>query len=524
MWEHVCASFAAQGPGGSVMWLLSAGAPANWLRSEVSLMQLTAAELKLVCKRLIECGFDLPHGTTTNMTKKQAAPRIVAEATRQRAIAGLGGTPAVAAGALAPLAVRQAPPPQQAAAAARAGAAARAQQQREFVLKMGIAADISAFLAEKAERVSAGLAGGAGAGGPGALTGGAGAAVAAARSAAALPGAGAGAGAVRHKASAAAHASSSSSSSNLAAAAAVAQPHQGWAATVDLPFQNVLLAPLPVAKELSAAAAMQGRSEDEAKVEPPSWGSLQPMNVAEQQGVAYLSRLGFSKHKSLETLRRSGGQLSSAEQRLYEELRDLQDASLMDQIALDSEKTGKVDEVRAEREAKARLVITDVLGEGAFDRSLLLDSKIGVPALREAVRIDRGVLDLSEMRECCIRLLVLEGKSVQWYGLGACSYIYELALRLHAKRTGLDEQDISAEEKHLERILYNMPAKSGDMPQDFLLALERWPTHTLKSMSGTSFVAHAKLSDIKVRDDSVQVLPDEPARKKLRAEDVIDLS
>ncbi len=310
----------------------------------------------------------------------------------------------------------------------------------------------------------------------------------------------------------------------MAAAAAAAQPHQGWAATVNLPFQNVLLAPLPVAKELSAAAARQGRSEDEAKDEPPSWGSLLPMNAAEQQGVAYLSRLGFSKHKSLETLRSSGGKVSSAEQRLYEELRDLQDASLMDQIALDSEKTGKVDEVRAEREAKARLVITDVLGEGAFERSLLLDSKIGVPALREAVRIDRGVLDLSDMRECCIRLLVLEGKSVQWYGLGACSYMYELALRLHAKGAGLDEQDISAEEKRLERILYNMPAKSGDMPQDFLLALERWPTHTLKSMSGTSFVAHAKLSDIKVRDDSVQVLPDEPARKKLRAEDVVDLS
>jgi hypothetical protein len=329
-------------------------------------------------------------------------------------------------------------------------------------------------------------------------------------------------GAARHQASAPAHASSSSSSSSLAAAAA--QAHQGWAATVNLPFQNVLLAPLPVAKEVSAAAARQGRSEDEAKDEPPSWGSLQPMSVVEQQGVAYLSRLGFSKHKSLETLRSSGGQVLSAEQRLYEELRDLQDASLMDKIALDSEKTGKVDEVRAEREAKARLVITDVLGEGAFERSLLLDSKIGVPALREAVRLDRGVMDLSDMRECCIRLLVLEGKSVQWYGLGACSYMYELALRLHAKRAGLDEQDISAEEKRLECILYNMPAKSGDMPQDFLLALERWPTHTLKSMSGTSFVAHAKLSDIKVRDDSVQVLPDEPARKKLRAEDVVDLS
>mmetsp|Transcript_1943 Transcript_1943/g.4979 ORF Transcript_1943/g.4979 Transcript_1943/m.4979 type:complete len:295 (+) Transcript_1943:1-885(+) len=259
---------------------------------------------------------------------------------------------------------------------------------------------------------------------------------------------------------------------------------------IDPPLENVLLDPSGLFSH------DEPRDGEEAKAEPATWDSLQPVSESESQALAELSRLGFSRKKVLETLRDCSGNHFAARSMLTQELRDLQEAKLMDDVALSSEATGANDRRRADQDESLRLNYSDVLADGSFDRSMFLDKQLGLAAFRKAMEVEvDGVFDLSQadLREQCIKLLVLEGKAIKWYGLNACPYMYQLIGRL---KDSFSEGTVEEEILRLNQVLFSLPEKSGDMPVEFLSALAEMPLAKLKTMCSTAFLATASLENI----------------------------
>jgi len=233
------------------------------------------------------------------------------------------------------------------------------------------------------------------------------------------------------------------------------------------------------------------RSNEETKEEPETWEQLQPMSAFERENVEKLHRLGFSMKKALKTFRDNGLSYSRAYEALFVDLRDLQEARFMDQARLESQTTQQADEERNKKEEELKLHYTDVLENNSFPRSLLLHTNLGVPALLEVVRIEKepGVIDMSEpeFREAIIKLLVMEAKCVQWYGPSAYPYIYKISCKMKQIKD-ISVTHVLQELSNLERQLYVMPEKAGQLPPAFLKAFEETPIKELVGKCTTSFL------------------------------------
>jgi len=239
---------------------------------------------------------------------------------------------------------------------------------------------------------------------------------------------------------------------------------------------------------------------DETKSEPKSLESLLPLNPTETKLVEKLSVFGFSKRKCIETLRNHSCNYDRAYQFLMMELTDFREAKIMDQVALESENTLVADLKRNKKELQVKLSCTDVLDQGTFDSCLLLDDVSGAGStLRPILRVNYDdYVDMSntDMRDLCIKLLVLETKCTSWYQEGSRAYMEGIVNTLK----GAKAIDISLLEtliRDIETDLYSMPENAGEMPPPFLKALSQSSSH----------------------ENDIQVLP-----KKQKVQHIIDLT
>jgi hypothetical protein len=197
----------------------------------------------------------------------------------------------------------------------------------------------------------------------------------------------------------------------------------------------------------------------------------------------------------------------------------------MDQIRLQSEATAVKDKKRAQEEEKIHLAYADVVADGTFRSSIFLDDNVGLATFKAILSTgDDGYIDLSESdtREECIRLLTMEQRSLHWYGLGACSFIYEIVRRL-GKVNPLTQDAVKKEADLLEKVLFDMPEKSGDMPKEFMIALQALPIAELRSLCSTAHVAQAR-EDLYKNDGDVEAMPDRGPQSKDGDKIVVDLS
>lgn len=263
----------------------------------------------------------------------------------------------------------------------------------------------------------------------------------------------------------------------------------------NMEFSNLLVEDNKKMKEkLEARKAMLGisayepRSDDEAKAEPVRLSEVEPASADEKESLEEFLRMGFSEKRTLQVLRQCNGDRFRTRSKLLEDLRDFQEKKLLDNIREQSEITARDDRLRNDKELQGQLSYTDVLTANVFKNSMFLDPQIGVPVLQEILLVEKdGAVDLThaELRDACIKLLSLEKKCFEFYGVGSCAYILQLINNLQLM-PDIDQDVLDSLTTEFEHVLTSMPEKQGHMPNLLVVALNSTSLQEAQKMCSSS--------------------------------------